>query len=345
MSAPTPATNASEEVGHAVGAAGLPSTRGRPRDLLFLLPAFLLIPFLFVTATFEEANLANLFQAVSTSGLVFVPMLALTAAWRGRFRPRMALEAVGLYLAYDALSVREIAYALARPHVPIGGNPNWITVAVILGAAAILVVATLRRATMFRVVALLVSLAQITTLVVFHQLTVIKPIDVARAAETRLVADLVAAHAGTPEGPTGGLRVLCGIDGRLCFEEDPIALADRLEREMPASDSTVRLLRDTADDGSLVFTFTEAAFAATADEAMRHISLVKDTPGHAFVMLNQKGPTLAFSQMKLAFSWLAVLFQQAWVTMALLILWRHGDFELVRGRWRRSDGADRPASA
>lgn len=296
-------------------------------NFAWLLPAFVMLPIFFAAATLEEANTPNAFQSMATSTILWFPCLAIIAAVSGRFRTIHASIATALFAAYDSFRVREILYEGLEPVVDFSGNPNWITLIVILGGAGALLLSLLWRPTLYRLVVLVACGAQITTLILFHALTVTQPIEVESATEKEFVREIVET--------TGSLDFLCDIQDRRCLSGDPLELADELDRGLLNPGSLSKLLRDEEMELPVLFTWTESAFASTADEAMRHITVHKIAPDRASVLINERAPTAAFGQMKIAFSVLAGAFQQAWMTIALLILWRHGDYRRRGGRWVR----------
>jgi hypothetical protein len=299
----------------------------RSKSIWWLVPALLLAPVFLIGAAFEEDNLANMAQALATSTILWFPMLCLVAITRPHFRALHASVATLLFVLYDSLSVRETLYAVIDPYVPMSGNPNWITLCIIVGAVAGLIVATLVRPTLARIVILTAASAQIVTLLLFHYVTVTAPIEVARTNERAFIEAYTQAY-GTPEG-------LCNIDGRICYHGSARELLATVVPQLLSPYSVRKILEDQKPDAEVLYTWTEAAFASTADEAMRHISVHGDGSGSVLVLINEKGPTQAFTQMKLAFSILAGAFLQTWTTISLLIIWRHGDFALKRGRWVR----------
>jgi len=299
-----------------------------PASVFWLLPGLLVLPIFTLASLFEEENLPNAFQSVSTSAILWIPCLVVIAIMCGKFRPIHTAYATILFALYDSLRTREVIYDLILKVIDLGGNPNWITLGAMVFPAAILLVATILRATLFRVVVLVSALAQITTLALFHTLTVIGPITVASEAEKEFVEQYLEARLE--------IESLCGIQSRSCFSGTPEGLAEEFAASQLNPHSTVKLLQDRAGKGPALFTWTESAFAETADEAMRHITVHIDGDERTLVMINEEAPTKSFGQMKIAFSILAGVFQQAWVTLSLLILWRHGDYTWTKGRWRRS---------
>ena len=298
----------------------------KAESFFWLVPALLALPLFMGVAFAEEANVANALQAVSTSMIVWFPCFALIAAFRGRFVPIHAALATALYTAYDSLRVREHLYDVLNPVLDFSGNPNWITMVVMLGALIALLGATLLRPTLFRVVTLVAFSAQVVTLVLFHLVTVTGPMSIAHNAEVGFVEQIVAR--------TGSTEVLCGVQERLCWEGTPADLINTLQVEVKNASGIVRYLRDEADGAGHLFTWTEAAFASTADEAMRHISVRRMDETSFAVMINEQAPTQAFSAMKIAFSVLAGAFQQTWMTLVLLILWRHKNYRLKSWKWQ-----------
>lgn len=301
--------------------------RLRPSSVLWLLPAFSVLPVFTAAALYEEENLPNAFQSVSTSAILWLSCLAVVAAIWGRFRPIYATYATVLFALYDSLRVREVVYDTLRDTLNLGGNPNWVTLIALVLAVVLLGMATVVHATLFRVVVLVAACAQIVTLILFHVLTVTGPIGLASEAEAQFISQYLEKH--------GAIADLCGIQDRSCFSGRPHDLAATLGNSHLNPDSMVRLLEDMDGSGPALFTWTESAFAATADEAMRHITVHIDEANQALVLINQESPTRAFGHMKIAFSVLAGAFQQAWVTISLLILWRHGDYAWSKRRWRR----------
>lgn len=299
------------------------------KSIWWLLPAILLVPFFLTGAYFEEDNVANMAQALATSTILWFPMLALVAIARCHFRAIHASCATMLFVLYDSLSVREHLYALIDPLVPMSGNPNWITLTIIVAAVLGLLGTTLWRPTLSRVVILTAACAQIATLILFHYTTVSAPIGVERNNERAFVASYTDSY-GSPVG-------LCGIDGRVCHSGSARYLLDQVIPNLLSPYSVQRMLEDRVEGVSVLYTWTEAAFASTADEAMRHITVYGDETGDTLILINEKGPTQAFTQMKLAFSILAGAFLQTWMTISLLILWRHGDYELRHGKWSRAN--------
>jgi|TARA_R100000687_G_C6441569_1_gene160807 hypothetical protein len=302
--------------------------RLRPGSVFWLLPGMLVLPIFTLASLFEEDNLPNAFQSVSTSAILWIPCLVLIAIISGKFRPIHTAYATVLFALYDSLRTREIIYDMVLKVIDLGGNPNWITLGAMVLPAVILFVVTIWRATLFRVVILVSALAQIATLTLFHTLTVIGPISVASETEKEFVEQYLEAR--------GEIESLCGIQSRSCFSGSPDGLAEKFSASHLNPHSTVKLLQDRAGKGPALFTWTESAFAETADEAMRHITVHIDESDRALVMINEEAPTRSFGQMKIAFSILAGVFQQTWVTLSLLILWRHGDYTWIKGRWRRS---------
>jgi hypothetical protein len=299
----------------------------RPCSVFWLVPAILVLPAFFGIALVEEDNLPNAFQSLSTSAIVWFPCLALIAALTGRFQAFHATGATVMFAVYDTVRVREILYDWIGRLIDLSGNPNWITLGALVGPAAILLIATLVRTTLYRLVVLVACMAQIVTLTIFHVVTVTEPISVAGENEREFVAEVV--------GRDGNLDVLCGIQKRSCFKGRPLELASHLEQRLLNPGSLTRILRDEAASEMVLFTWTESAFASTADEAMRHITVFKPSRDEAAVMINEEAPTKAFGAMKIAFSILAGCFQQSWMFLSLMIVWRHRDYEWKGRKWRR----------
>jgi len=293
----------------------------------WLVPALLMLPIFFAAAVSEEHNLPNAFQSMATSAIIWLPCLAIIAVLRPRFIAFHATAATAAFLLYDSLRVREILYDGLSPVVDLSGNPNWITFTIIVFCTGVLLAVSFIKTTLYRLVVLIACCAQITTLIMFHQLTVIIPINIASSIEKEFVAEVFARE--------GSLEVLCGVQGRVCLGGKVEDIAAELEGKDLNPFSTIQILKDETLDLPVLFTWTESAFASTADEAMRHITVLRKSAEDTVVLINEEAPTRSFGQMKIAFSILAGAFQQAWVSLALLILWRHGNYRRSNGRWVR----------
>lgn len=270
--------------------------------------------------------MANIVRSLSDSVLVLIPAIGLAAALLGHLTTRMAAAAVTIAVLLDTAGLRHFLLEATRGWLHDSHNPSWVTVGLVLLAAAAVGGSLLRKATLSRVICAMMCGAQIVVLTAFHQLLVISPIRAEEARETALVSGLV------EQG--GDFRSLCGVAGRACWLGSPEEVASEVGEQVAHSDGIVRLLEDTADRPNLLHSWTEMILPSTDEEGLMNVSVVKADMNAALVMVDIEGPSRVLDTAKQAFGVLAVAFHQAWITLGLLIIWRHRNLYYQGGRWR-----------
>lgn len=272
-------------------------------------------------------SLTDALQVQATTQVILLPVLAAIAAICGHFRPWHAGLALFIYIAYDRLWLRDIIVAATDGFLDYGSNPNWALVAIMLLCTGLGVAALLWRPTFFRVLTCVAAFAQITTLALFHNMFIDRPLEVASETESRFLHGFINEQAN--------LQALCGIDGRDCRIGAPEQIVTWAREAISAPASLIRILEDTAERPALLHVWTEAAFTDIDNAMMRHIAFHKTAPDKVLVLINETAPSRAFDQMRLGFNALTMAFIQIWTALLLFILWRHGDLVWRNRRWQR----------
>jgi hypothetical protein len=258
--------------------------------------------------------------------LVLIPAICLAAAFLGHLTARKATIAVGVAVVFDTAGLRHLMLEVTRGWLHDSHNPSWVTVALVLFAAAAVVGSLLHKATLSRVICGMMCGAQIVVLTAFHQLLVISPIQAEEAREIALVSGLVEQR--------GDFSSLCDVAGRACWVGSPEGVASEVKERVSHSEGIVRLLEDTLDRPVLLHSWTEMILPSTDAEGLMNVSILKTTQDRALVMVDIEGPSRVLDTAKQAFGVLAVAFHQAWITLGLLIIWRHRNLYYRGGRWR-----------
>lgn len=295
-------------------------------NVLWLGAPLLAIPFLAIGASLEAEGMANIVRSLSDSVLVLIPAICLAAAFLGHLTARKAAIAVGVAVVLDTAGLRHLMLEVTRGWLHDSHNPSWVTVALVLFAAAAVGGSLLHKATLSRVVCGMMCGAQIVVLTAFHQLLVISPIQAEEARETALVSGLVEQR--------GDFSSLCDVAGRACWVGSPEGVASEVKERVSHSEGIVRLLEDTLDRPVLLHSWTEMILPSTDAEGLMNVSILKTTQDRALVMVDIEGPSRVLDTAKQAFGVLAVAFHQAWITLGLLIIWRHRNLYYRGGRWR-----------
>jgi len=297
-----------------------------PEAALWLSVPLLAIPFLAIDASLEAEGMANIVRSLSDSVLVLIPALALAAALLGHLTTRVAAAAVTIAVLLDTAGLRHLLLEATRGLLHDSHNPSWVTVGLVLFAAAAVGGSLLRKATLSRLICAVMCGAQIVVLTAFHQLLVISPIKAEEAREIALVSGLV--------DQRGDFRLLCGVAGRACWVGSLEEVASEIEDQVAHPDGIVRLLEDTADRPRLLHSWTEMILPSTDKEGLMNVSVAKADRDAALVMVDVEGPSRVLDTAKQAFGVLVVAFHQAWITLGLLIIWRHRNLYYQGGRWR-----------
>lgn len=305
------------------------TSRSAPRrttdSAAWLLVPVLAGPLLLANAAAETAGLANVVRSLADSMILIIPFMALMAAVSPRVSARRMALAAGAFLILDTIGLRGLLFEATRGVIHDSDNPSWVSVAFVLAGCLAISVAAALKPTLCRIVFAVASCAQVVVLLLFHQLLVVAPIGVERDTERHLVEGMVAT-AGTP-------TALCGVDGRICRMGTAPELSAFAQANVPHPEALLRLLEETADREALLYTWTEMILPSTDDEGLRHLSVFKQTDT-TLLMMSEASPTRVLSASKLAFGVLASLFHQTWMTICVLIVWRHRDLAWTRKGWR-----------
>lgn len=304
----------------------LPRLAAGPDHPGWLLVPFLSVPALGVIASLETQGLDNILRSLSDSVLLLIPAMALAAVLACHLTARAAALAVLTVLLLDTLGLRQIIFEATRGWLHDSQNPSWVTVFLLLGTSLVSGISVAHRATLSRIVTSVMCAAQVVVLLAFHQLLVIAPIGAEEARETDLVISLVE--------ETGTFTSLCGVAGRSCWAGAPLEVAEMVEHAVPHSEGIVRLLEDTATRHALLYSWTEMILPSTDAENLMNVSVHKTASERALVMVDTEGPAKSFTAAKMAFGSLVVAFHQAWLSLGLLIIWRHRKLRFERGQWR-----------
>lgn len=299
--------------------------RGADHPAWLTVPA-LCIPALGLAASLEAEGAENVMRSLSDSVLILIPAVAIAAAIARHLSARMAALAILVAIILDTAGFRSLAFEASRGWLHDSENPSWVTVVTLLLSAMISGALVLHRATLSRIVATTMCVAQIVVLLAFHQLLVIGPIAAEEVRETKLVRGLAIEN--------GTFASLCGVAGRSCWMGNPDDLIEQVAETVPHSDGIVRLLEDTKGREALLHSWTEMILPSTDAESLMNVAIQKTSTDTALVMIDTTGPEPGFDAAKLAFGTLVVAFHQAWLTLGLLIIWRHRKLCFRGGQWR-----------
>lgn len=292
-----------------------PRSLPAPQSLVWIIVPILAIPILTFGASLEsDGEAASIAGVLADLAILILPSLALLASFKAHVTLRAAAATVVAVMVSDVVHIRSYLYAALEGLLLPAGNPSWITVAYILACTAILVLCTIVRPTLSRLVFSIAALAQIATLSTFHHVAIMRPLA---AAEDNMV-EMYRSMLMTGKE----LGSLCGISDRFCFSGTPEQV--RIESaEVTAPGAIHALIADTADRERLFHSWSELIEPSTHTERLRQTTMLKTSHDQILVMIEEIQPTRLFEEMKLAFGALATAFQTAWMFLCLLITWRH----------------------
>lgn len=270
--------------------------------------------------------------------IVYLPAtLALVAAGAAHFHPRHVLVALGGVAALELLAfvpaldpVRWLGH-IGEGLLP-GTAPDVLGKSLfVAGAGGVVALSMLGGITLFRLVALVLSGAQCVTLVLFHLAAISWPLEGGRMQEAQMAQATVQVD--------GDLLRLCALDGRSCYSGAPEAARAWAARTLANPAQAFSLLDDTRQMAPLLYTWTEMPVPGDLGGVV-FVTAHKPDPDSITLMASQAGPRLLYAPMRTAAGTLIAFFHQAWITLALLVLWRHRPASWAGpGRGWRRDGA------
>ena len=273
-----------------------------------------------------------LFEEASVYVILYIPFLTLCAAVRPHFRPIHAAVPIALIGIDTGLSIAGLpsflmilellAAPVAQPVAPgvLGKSLLLVAAPLITG-----LVMLFGRTSMFRLVAVVTSMAQVTTMILFHFAVLTWPLEGMEDAERDRVENVVMRD--------GDLGALCSLPHYVCHKGDAASAQAWARNTLPWPHQAEKLIVDTADRSRLLYTWVERP-APDNEDPIAAITAFKAGPDTITLMASTGPPSTLYASLQFAVGVLITAFQQAWIVLSLLILWRHGDREWRGGRWQ-----------
>lgn len=293
--------------------------------LIWAAPPLLYIPAIYAASRALDVSPGESLQSLGTTAVLATTFWVFIAAIRPHFDPRHAAIAALAAFAFDEMNLRDWIVTNTSWLIDYGGNPNWVIVALMLGASTSVAITCAFKTTLYRLVLLVMLCAQTVTMAGFHTLLITRPMHAHSTNERIEIHNLHQADK---------IDMLCDVNGRTCYQGHPEDLASAISTDVDLPDAIVSILRDTRLHPHLLHIWTESSFTKDSNNTLRHITVAKSSADQATVMINGQAPTAQFTTMRFGFNALALLFQQIWVTLTVSILWKHRDYIRKKRRWK-----------
>jgi hypothetical protein len=303
-------------------------------SLLPIVAGILFVPaILIATNLISGDGFADVLLSSSIYIIYYPPLLCVIAAIRPHFKTRYAvypillIPIIDLVFPFPGYGVTSLLGFVFQPVFP-DTAPDVLgkSMLLLLGALAALL-SLLHRVTIFRIVVGVLGAAQCVTVVLFHIVAISGPFDGMVAQEASLTRGLAQRD--------GTIEAICNITGRSCFRGTPQDALLWVGQELTDASQASRFIVDTQDVPRVMFTWLENP----TPQALRTVSLVtahKVTANDITIMVSNDGPSALYYELRASIGILLAAFHQAWITLTLLILWRHGDYVYAKNGWTRS---------
>ena len=310
-----------------------PRLRDTARWLLPLGAGLLFVPFvLMANWLITGAGPGDLLSSSSVVIIYYPPLLGLIAAFSGHFRvhhaawPLLGIAIIEILSLIPGAAPLDLLGIIFQP-IFATVAPDVLGKSLLVGFGALAALGSLLVGiTIFRLVAAVMTLAQCITLVLFHLVAFSWPFDGIEAREMNLLQREFSTH-GTIEG-------VCDFEGRVCKKGTMPIMLQEAHQLLPNPDRLTRFLQEHRYTPRIAHSWLENPSSKSLDR-IHLVTVQKIYPDYALVMISSDGPSLVYAELRKGAGVLIAIFHQAWISLVLLILFRHGDYRYEGWRWRR----------